>query len=292
MIRRIVIAGAGAGGQVIFQRLCQIVKEDVEVYMIGPEDFRKPGLFYFNRLVRGVAEKPIPVTYKSTGEGTFEDYQRKSRGSVESSVTVSSFSNIGRTVVGYQQTPFTESTTNPSHLWVKRKICDIDFKNKKVLLDAEGEEGQTTIDYDYLISTIPLPVLAKIASPLICINETDFKYSPVYQCQVGTTSQDVDEIDVTYDLTDSVFYRHSSYIYRGNVQYIVSESIVDFDGRTSVLYPGKIIPDEEITRQVAKFEEENPSCILCGRYARWDYHYTVDRSVEDAEKFISEKGLI
>lgn len=286
---KVLILGAGIGGLSIAQRLSYEDRVS-EIVLIGPDSPVQPGLFYYNKPIDHVAEKEILVKYGSIGEGTFEDYQRKSRGleEVPGEIRVSSFSLINKSVKGYTSEGL---ILHPSEKIVREysNAQEVDFGNRQVKVSS-GKYGAIWYSYDLLISTIPLSALISISRHLRFQSskyKEEFKFSPVYQHQSGELTNDYDEINVMYDLTDSHFYRHSSYLRQGKVQYIVSESIRKFDGATSVIYPGKIVPSKCLTEFVSDLQSKYPSLLCCGRYARWDYHYTVDQSVNDALSYIN-----
>lgn len=279
---RVIVAGSGVGGKIISYGLSKEF-DNLEIVLIGEENTVKPGLFYFNHKIPGICEKEINVTYSSVGEGSFLDYQKKSRGEVSKEVKTSSFDNIGKTVKGY----LLNSEIDLTHVnQISQNIDDIDLFDKKIKV------GDQCLSFDYLISTMPLKVFLSLMDSSLCDEMArEFKYMPVYQYCLGTQvrDSDIDEINVKYDLTDSNFYRHSTYLNQGCIQYMVSESITDFDGRTSVSYPGKIIPSSKLTDCVNSIENTFDYVKLCGRYARWDYHYLVDQSYRDAINFINLK---
>lgn len=279
---RVIVAGAGIGGKIISYGLSKEFS-NLDVILVGEENAVRPGLFYFNQKIKDIAEKEIKVSYSIIGEGSLNDYQKKSRGVVSGDVKLSSFNHIGETVNGY----LLSSDIDLSGVRrINKNIDDIDLFDRKIRV------GDTCLDFDFLISTIPLKTFFQLIDSGLC-EETarEFKYLPVYQYQVGDiiNDKDINEINVKYDLTDSQFYRHSSYLSEGEVKSIVSESITDFEGRTSVSYPGKIIPSSVLSNYVSGIESSFNYVKLCGRYARWDYHYLVDQSYYDALNFISHK---
>lgn len=279
---RVIVAGAGIGGKIISYGLSKESK-NLEVILIGKDNQVRPGLFYFNEKIDEICEKEINVTYSSVGDGSFESYQIKSRGILSDDVKTSSFGNIGKTVKGY----LLSSEINLNNIVrVNENIDSIDLFNKKVKV------GSICINFDYLISTVPLKTFINLVDPVLCDKlSKEFKYMPVYQYCLGEDIKDcnIDEINVKYDLTESQFYRHSTYLNRGHVLSIVSESITDFRGKSSVSYPGKIIPSNQLTDTVKSIEEGFDYIKLCGRYARWDYHYLVSQSYYDAINFMKSK---
>lgn len=277
---KVLVLGAGLGGQMITSYLKQEFPS-LNITCIGKKDSRRPGLFYFNERIPGICDKEIQVTYDKLGTGSFEDYQVKSRGVVDPSIKTSSFSNVGKTVTGYLQSCETSLETVPV------MIDEINLVDKYV--KAEDQ----VFYYDYLISTIPLKIFLKCCHMFTPDLSDEFKQMPVYQFKVGQDFCDTDitSVKVFYDTTDSVFYRTTSYYVGDEVASVVSESIIDFAGRTSVCVPGKILPSQLLTDRVKQLEQDYPEIKLCGRYARWDYHYTIDKSCFDAYRFIRSCGL-
>lgn len=288
-MKRVVIIGAGVSGKIIARGLKDRYKDSLEVVLIGPDQSEAfPELFYFNQKVPGICEKEIQVTYdelkdpEDDGSQSWQIYQKKSRGVNSNKVSTSSLSLVGQTVTGYlpsREISFEDISRNLSQ--VTNIVLDDKFVSTPTI----------TYGYDYLISTVPLNIFMKLTDNINSRYLDEFQKSvmPIYQSRVDGPAKDFDSIKIYYDLhKNTVFYRHSSYFHGSEVVKLVSESIKDFDGATSVLRPGKILPSDELTRFVKNFEEAHPDIILCGRYARWEYHYTADQSYYDAIKFISK----
>lgn len=288
MSKKVVILGAGIGG-VLAARGVKDKFPEMSVTLVGPrQDNDRPGLFYFNKKIPRIAEKEVDVEYCLIGEGTVADYQLKSRGYFDHSVTKSSFSNVGKKVKGY----LLSSDINLEDIeCVPMFSSSVDLKNQKV------DCGGTLLTYDLLVSTIPLSNFLN----LISYSESELRalkvvftnhFRPVCQKTSGYSLIDdsqVDRINVFYDLSDSKYYRHSSYYNGQDIVKMVSESIDSSCDYDKVTYPGKIVPSVTLSRLVENIESLNNNVILCGRYARWDYHYTVDQTYEDAIKFVKDR---
>lgn len=282
MTKRVVVLGAGIGGQ-LAARGIKDTYPDLEVILIGEVNSTTHGLFYFNERIPGVAERRVPVTYSTVGDGAIQDYQKKSRGEVNESVKVSSFDKIGKTEIGY----LTDGNISLSGIYNLPFMAEeIDLVSKTV------NTCFVNVNYDILISTIPLPTFFKIGG---FIDHNDmykksFKWKPVFEKVTSNPFQsgDITEIKVFYD-TDpsSVFYRHTSYYCGDQISRMVSESITDFKGYDSVLPMGKIIPSEFISECVVASERLYNNVKFCGRYARWEYHYLVSDTYKDAINFVS-----
>lgn len=275
----VVVLGCGIGGKIISKGL-KLKYPELEVFLIGEDSPLSPGLFYFNKKIDNICDKEVIVNYSLLGEGSLEEYQRKSRGLSNSNLKVSSFNLVGQSVKGYLL------NNQFSLSGVKR----VNSNASKVSLSENFVRTQDgiTIKYDYLINTVPLNIFSRLIGQFEKV-EGKFEWSPVYQFSAGKFSNSIDEIKVQYDLREEVvFYRHSTYLSKGKVVKVVSESIKDFDGRNSVMVPGKIIPREFLTDYVNSLENQFNNLKICGRYARWDYHYTVDQSYYDSVNFIEK----
>lgn len=279
------VLGAGIGGKIISYGIKKKYGDSVKVVLVGEESRVRPGLFYFNKKIPGICEKEVSVTYSKIGTGTLDDYQKKSRGVIDSEVKISSFDKIGKTVTGYL---LNREVDLSEIIRINENANKLVLSQKK--LYTKSDEGT----FDYLISTIPLKnFMSIINESLVTKYSPEFKYSPVYQYQINEIPEDskIKSIRVSYDTSDSVFYRHSFYEQDKDHWSMVSESITDFENRTSVIYPGKIIPSKVLSEFVDSIEGTCDYFKFCGRYSRWDYHYTVDQSYEDAMKFLENKGL-
>lgn len=290
MTKRVVVVGAGIGGKLAARGIKNKFPE-FDVFLVGPEDCNeRPGLFYFNRKIPGICEKKVEVTYGLVGEGTMKDYQIKSRGYFDRRMVNSSFKNIGKTVEGYlvnREISFED---------INRIVGEVSF------IDLEQRflyiQKSLRLDFDYVIVTVPLKVLLKIMSHenLDGVNLDDivkeFKCAPVYQKVAGfqkVSDNHIDSIKVFYDLSSSGFYRHSSYYHGDCITRMVSESIHEFEEYDLISYPGKITPSIRLTEIVNTIEERFDCIKICGRYARWSYHYLVDQTYFDSISFIESK---
>lgn len=275
----VVVLGCGIGGKIVSKGLISKYPE-LDIFLIGEESLTSPGLFYFNKEIEGVCDKEISVDYGLLGEGSLEDYQKKSRGFSSKDLKISSFNLVGKSVKGY----LLNSEFNLSGVKrIKSNAVRVDLANRLV-----RTQNDITIRYDYLINTVPLNIFSRLIGRTLKV-EGMFEYTPVYQFSAGESSDDIDEIKVQYDLReDVVFYRHSTYLSKGGVVKVVSESIKDFDGRNSIMIPGKIVPSKFLTNYVNALENQFNNLKICGRYARWDYHYTVDQSYYDSVDFIEK----
>lgn len=273
----VVILGAGIGGQVIAKTLSE-KHPSLEVFLVGTKDNRTTGLFYLNEKIEGVTDKEINITYDKIGNGTIEDYEEKSRGCSIGKDATSSFNKVGSSEKGY----LISSDLSGSYTNIKRNAIEVDLYSKEVVL-----QDKIIIKYDYLISTIPLKAfmtLIHVTPPF------EFKSSPVYVTETSKSKEDYDSIKVVYD-TDpkSVYYRYNHY-YNGNkLIKTTAESLKDNGIHTNVHYGGKIVPDEVISSYVEGLEFENPEIKLCGRFARWEYHYLISDSYKDSMKFIESR---
>lgn len=293
MTKKIVVLGAGIGGM-LAARGIKDKFPNFEVTLIGPEDKNeRPGLFYFNQKIPGICEREIDVTYEMVGEGSLQDYQVKSRGYSDSNMIISSFRNVGKTVKGYL---VNKEISLESIQRVVGTVTSLNLFGRQVF----AENFPSSFTFDYLISTIPLKVLLKIivnASGSLSgvdlkLFEDEFKCTPVYQKIAGfqkVSDNHIDSIKVFYDLSNSEFYRHSSYYHGDNITRMVSESIKEFEDYDSVAYPGKITPSKKLTGIVAYLEDRFSCLRICGRYARWDYHYLVDQTYFDSIKFVESR---
>lgn len=290
MTKRVVVVGAGIGGKLAARGIKNKFPE-FEVFLVGPEDCNeRPGLFYFNHEIPGICEKKIEVTYGLVGKGTMKDYQIKSRGYFDSRMVNSSFKNIGKTVEGYlvnREINFEDINR------VVGEVSLIDLDQKFLYI-----QDSLRLKFDYVIVTVPLKVLLKIvkSEDPLGINFDDinkeFKCTPVYQKIAGfqkVSDNHVDSIKVFYDLSSSGFYRHSSYYHGDRITRMVSESILEFEEYDLISYPGKITPSHRLTEIVNTIEKKFDCIKICGRYARWDYHYLVDQTYFDSVSFIESK---
>lgn len=285
MVKKVVVLGAGIGG-ILAARGIKDKFPEMSVTLVGPrQDNDRPGLFYFNKKIPRIAEKEIDVEYNLVGEGSVVDYQLKSRGHFDHSVTKSSFNNVGKKVKGY----LLSSDINLEDIeCISSFSSSVDLKNQKVVC------GETLLTYDLLVSTIPLSnflnLISYSESELKALKEIFISHCcPVYQKVSGYDFVDdsqINKINVFYDLSDSKYYRHSSYYNGSDIVKMISESIDPSCSYDKIAQPGKIVPSSTLSKLVENIESLNNNVILCGRYARWDYHYTVDQTYEDAIKFV------
>lgn len=224
----------------------------------------------------------------------------KSRGTVDSNVKKSSLDLVGKTVTGYllnqhQRVPMDGVIRNyltVSHISLDTRTVSMSLPQSPQDLDYGHHE--LVYDYDYLISTVPLNVLMKLVGTDDEEYLEEFKKSsiPIYQSKVSykeNDARDFTQIRIYYDLhAGSVFYRHSSYFCGEDMIKLVSESINYFNKYSTLLRPGKILPNEKLTEYVEDLSITHPELLLCGRYARWDYHYMADQSYYDAIKFMDK----
>lgn len=281
--KTVVVVGAGIGGQ-LAARGIKDNYPDHEVVLVGKICPTAHGLFYFNEKIPGVAEQEIKVTYGLLGEGSMEDYQMKSRGEVSGDVKVSSFDKVGKVDVGYMTDG--EIPLDGIKL-IEENALRIDLDTRKVQLDSSKD-----VYYDYLVSTVPLKAFLFLTNSTVENLIDQFKSQPVYEKITQSNlieDAPIDQIKVFYDLSDSHFYRHSSYYHGDDIVRMVSETIKEFEGYDDVARPGKIIPSERLTEFVTRTEEKYGNLILCGRYARWDYHYLVSDTYRDAVEFLRGK---
>jgi len=275
----VVILGAGIGGQVIAKALSD-KHPSLEVFLVGVKDSKTAGLFYLNEKIEGVTDKEIDITYDKIGNGTIEDYEKKSRGcSIGKSVT-SSFNKVGSSEKGY----LISSDLSGSYLNIERNAEEVDLVNKEVIL-----QDKITVKYDYLISTVPLKVFLRL---IHIVPPFDFWSSPVYVTEIKKkkNKDDFDSIKVVYDTDpDTMYYRYNHYYKEGKLVKTTAESLEDSGIYTDVHYGGKIVPNEVISSYVEGLEFENPEIKLCGRFARWDYHYLISDSYKDSIKFIESR---
>ena len=295
--RTIVVLGAGIGGKVVALGIKWKYPKN-KVVLVGPESNSPEGLFYFNRKIPGISMYPVEVDYRQEGcpDNPMEVYQKKSRGEYDPKVKVSSLSKVGTTEIGY----FLDRSINwqlldAGVIWIKENVTSINFSSKKVRTDHD--EGT----YDDLISTIPFNVLVKLIYDYDI--SPQLKYQPIYvKKDIYDDYLVIDRIIVTYDLTDSPYYRISSY--QGYIDLSddkvtvekTSESINKVDDTCIAMYPGKIIPSDlyiERAGRRIKIDAETIEKLfdfkIVGRYARWDYHYTVDQSYYDTIEYLSTK---
>lgn len=275
MSREIVVIGAGLGGQIAARGIKDNYPED-HVTLVGNPVTEFPGLFYFNDKIPGVAEKEVKVSYQIVGEGSLEDYQKKSRGTFESTITESSFSKVGKTVTGYALNHRRVDLSDILNILCN--VVEIRLNSREIIL----EDGQE-LKYDKLVSTVPLNVFLSLSK--IEMSPSEFKYTPVNEKVVQTLDSDFSEVTkvvVYYDLTESKYYRHSHYYIGDSIYKSVSETVREDESCTSTIYPGKIIPSRLLSLYVASIECNYPEVALCGRYARWSYHYLVSDTYHDA----------
>ena len=289
MSKVVVVIGAGVSGQLSAYSVKKNFP-DYKVVLVGPEDSSesRPGLFYLSQRVDGLCLNQIPVSYDKIGDGTFEDYQRKSRGSEYSRKTIStsSFDLIGKTVDGFI---LRKPADLSGVLRIYENVKKVDYDSQIVVPDCG-----VAIKYDYVIVTTPLQITTQIDSCgcKFSVSRSDFKSLPVYQKVTGIENFDielVDKINVFYDLSKSSdFYRHSSYYFKGTIVKMISESIIPIEDYSSILYPGKIVPNKDLTDYVNFVENFYGNVLYCGRYSRWDYHYLAEQSYFDTLKFLSK----
>lgn len=283
----IAVLGAGIGGQVISESLSREYPND-KVILIGKKVNSSFGLFYLNKEIPGITGKSFKVEYCKLGDGTFDDYQKKSRGESINSIKTSSFDKVGNFENGYLlNKDFGKSKHYTS---VEGNAVKVNLSSQSIDTD---DEWHTRVNYDELISTVPLKVFLQITN-LTGIDPSEFKYQKVYEkvtppWLVGKFEDTFDSMKVFYDTTDSIYYRHNSYYKGDNLVKMTSESIIEDDSATSVHPYGKIIPSEKINNYVNQLEEFYPNVKLCGRYSRWDYHYLITDSYVDAKKFIKSR---
>lgn len=285
----IVVLGSGLSGEVIAEGLSNKFPRN-DIYLIGESGSKdNSGLFYFNRKIPGIAEKPVEVVYESVGSGSFSDYQKKSRGFCDKSITTSSFDKIGKHEIGYLgKTGQGSYRTKMRFIRILSNASSINLDENKVVTVSGS-----VIKYDRLISTVPLNIFMDLAGYDSSEVKGEFRSTPVYQMIAESKKEySVKKIKVFYDLSDSIFYRHSSYYNEDEeVVKMISESIVDFKEKNKVCIPGKIFPSSVLSSFVENIENVYKNVKLCGRYARWDYHYLVDQSYFDAIQFIEKAGL-
>ena len=281
---KVIVVGAGIGGQLISKSLKNCYGDKLDITLIGKVDNRpRPGLFYFDHKIPKICDKEVVVSYEMIGDGDLKSYQIKSRGYYSSEMKNSSFNNIGKSITGYLMSD--EFNLNG----IKRITQDVD----KVLHDDNlVVVNNKSYRYDFLIMTTPLNVTIHLMYGDVFNDKLGtLAYKPVYQKITGfkdIPDSEIDSMKVFYDLSDSNFYRHTSYYNQEDIVKMISESITKFDGANVVAYPGKIIPNEFATDFVGRVEELYPQVKLLGRYARWDYHYLISNSVDDAISFIEK----
>lgn len=281
--KNIIVIGAGVGGQLAAYGIAREFPA-YKVLLIGPKTDNPKGLFYFNREIPGLNMRRIPVNYELIGEGSLDDYQVKSRGYKSNKLSTSSFNHIGKEVDGYLLESDSILLSNISQLHTSIDLID---REKSKIITTENE----IISYDYLISTIPLISFIRTSELPVIFTQLSqkFYYNPVYIRTTNYSEDQVSKILVRYDLTDSIFYRHS--IYSNSEDEVIrteEESIIDFEDKTTTMFPGKIVPSHTLSEYVSQVEDKYPNIKLCGRYARWDYHYTVDQTYYDSLEFIRD----
>lgn len=294
MKKKILILGAGMSGLTIAAGLGRKFGDCCDIILVGPDSKGLlPGLFYYNTEIPGICDKEIQVDYdvvrdlreSPDSEEMFKLYQLKSRGVYDDKVKTSSLSLVGKSVKGYL--PSVDLTASPNVTRCYDTVTFIDFDSKKVVTDSK------VLEYDFLVVTIPLKVLMQLAlKDKSKSYDLEFKSKsiPIYQSVISDDpAAPFDKIMIYYDLHEnSVFYRHSSFMFNGKVTKLVSESIRPFEGFQSTIYPGKILPSNELRAYVDSVTTRYTNVGIFGRYARWDYHYTVDQSYFDAMNFVEK----
>jgi len=133
------------------------------------------------------------------------------------------------------------------------------------IIRVETNSGKfKTIEYDELISTIPLPTLYELidATP-----EYDFEYKVIYGDVMPKkwAPAALNKYQVAYDISKSYYYRHTLI----SSNFVLSESVVR----------GKIQLGWKIKNSVGLSRLDGIK--LVGRYARWIPKYFIHHALED-----------
>lgn len=297
MSKRLVIVGSGNSG-LICARAAKDRYPELEVILVGPESKEQDGLFYFNSPIPGIAEREVKVSYDYVGPNISLSelksiYQLKTRGCTSEDVSkiVSSFDKVGTSELGYRLN---------SGLDLKKDIiyhnttCQwISLTNNFIVINDD-----LVISYDYLFVTTPYPVTARLLVEFGEMKVKDCVCSPIYVSSNQKEEKDFTRIIVTYNCyPDQPVYRSSQYI--SDIRGVCVNSSVESTSPLSENYRkvslGKIVNlgtrpscfsrTARRTFDLLDLEKIYPIKFL-GRFARWDYHYLVNDSYNDAMKFL------
>jgi hypothetical protein len=130
-----------------------------------------------------------------------------------------------------------------------------------------GMEDWTTISYDILINTIPLPAFLElmIVGPQF---REGFKFDPIYMSQEPWMHDEEVEPGMTLNYSsvpDDPCYRRTT-VETGHVRMTFNESLSPFPNSKKIL-PGKIHPNRESELLIATLATYD--CFSFGRYATW-----------------------
>ena len=273
---KLVVLGAGIGGRVISKYLKNKYSDKLDILLVSKECKLPKDLFYFDSKIEGVAEREISVRYDLNGERDINKFIVKSKGNISDKFNenlTTSFDKVGTTEKGYLLNEDLDEVDIPYNATKINTLCK--------WIDLDNNER---INFDLLISTIPLPIFIKLNyNP----NLSGFRFinSDLFEkVETFSSEEDFNRIEVVYDTTDSEFYRISHFFKDDTLIKTVSETLSENSDYVKVS-PGKISRLKEADNYI-KTSETLFNVKFCGRYARWDYHYLVTTSVKDAEDYI------
>lgn len=274
---KVVILGRSTTSRIAY-KLLEVTNN--EILMIGTSKCYPQGLFYIHKKIAGITcEDMIAVHYKVNGPNDLSQYLKKTR--VNSViVSESSFSLVGSTVHGYQIEP---SIWDDFINEITGTVIRIDLDNRIVTL-----KNDVKYNYDYLITSIPMPDFCILAGIEIC---EPFSYNSVYIYteNIDKIREKVEEIDCCFDTTNSPFYRYSSYnkgLYTSYEYSALSANTLPKEA-IKVRY-GKIDKYKDI-ETIAQYIP--PNVLLVGRYASWTPREMAHDSYDKIRDFMLKNQL-
>lgn len=251
------ILGLGITGRIAYSIL-EKTKHTIQI--IGDKISYPNGLFYVHEYLPKITnDNCIQIHYRVNGTRDVDRYLRKTRRNVLS-IEDTSFPANDYEAVGYQ---LSESFWRSGNTRTAR-VISIDLSSNIV----EFDNNESYI-YDYLISSIPLPVFAKIANIQL---QRDFVYNSIYVYNELLSKnfnkyQTIREITVYYDTTDNEYYRKNIYNSGAFKSYEYTSLTCSNPPEGSIENKyGKIESYgniEEICNQLPH------NVLLAGRYATW-----------------------
>lgn len=259
---RVAVIGGGITGQ-----LLQHAVADAEVYDWGKHPTvdqrstltRAFGANYLWAPIPGYTHREFRVTthidYRPATFDRVEAYKNKIGKTGDVADWVRQFKE---TMTGYEIT----GAPTPRILY-EHRVSSVDRLARRITF----EKGLEPIEYDYLISTIPLPALLKMAG--MPIPNGGLHHKPIY-VKVGPRPPDavmpIEDMYVNY-LSDPTLVPYRFCDRSGERHY---EAIVPFPSglSTRVIRPGKIYPNDEVPEYLAVLAENN--IFTFGRFGSWE----------------------
>lgn len=295
----VAILGGGPSGLMIARRIGEMFPEmskciiDPKGVAAGDGDF----IFHLHRPINDIpylTESENPVTKKFTAgfwDGKLlkaepslkdvNDYSMKIFGVVR----INNIINQG----GFSILPIKRSRilsairSGVSFETIQQAATSISFQSKTIGLDKGG-----AVQYDYLVSTIPLPVLLRLAG-VSAGNGIKFENFPFWGCQVRVektecyqvimnTSREGNSTRIT--LFDDLLFVElcAPEILETDRELIQSVFKVDTSGATVFkIVPGRFNPlAREIRKPLLHWLTERHNVLLLGRYGAWTYKISND----------------